>query len=340
LESFIRSPTFATKKRLTPKPQKESVMKIFKTLTVLSATCLCAGSVFITSCSDDNNSKSSVSGSLGEITADHTRFGLGQPITFTCPVTWGENLAQGSGIYWTNPYGISGSPMTPEDGKKDLKTQFTYTPDQTGDATVKCTFLNIGVNLDNTLVKEFKFTVVPCDIRTSFWSDTQEEVRRDEPRLQSVASKPDLLSMQIPDEIGPSTTGKQRVVSYLFTTNKLSQVGEVVNYDAYVANRYFESVRILSRSFTKSMTSAFTAAPDYDPTGIVYDTLMKMGQDGTYIPTKDELDPLTTAILAGNLSFKYVLKNDITQVEIEIGKAYGSIVEGDMELFYTPIIPG
>jgi hypothetical protein len=308
-------------------------MKTKRAIILFAAACLCAGSLF-TACTDDE--PSAVSGTLGEITADRTRFGLGQSITFTCPATWGENLVDNSGIYWTDPSGISTTPVMPDNGKQGDMT-YTYVPTQLGATTITCTSRNFGVNLDNTIVKEFKFNVVACDARTSFWGDSQATVKRDEPRLQSSSGKPDLLVMEIDDEVASVSTSSKRVVNYLFTDGKLSSVGEMVNYTASLAGLYFLNVSELADLYPDMEFVGYSRATGYTPSAEVQAVIDKlMNSDATvYIPAREELNLLNPEIQAGNLSLKCMLGSNSSLVTISMGVGYHDHA-GDLEVMYVP----
>jgi hypothetical protein len=308
-------------------------MKTKKVFILYAAACLCVGSLF-TACTD--NEPSAVSGTLGEITADRTRFGLGQSITFTCAATWGENLVDNSGIYWTDPSGISTTPVMPDNGKQGDMT-YTYVPTQLGTTTITCTSRNLGVNLDNTIVKEFKFNVVACDARTSFWGDSQATVKRDEPRLQSSSGNPNLLVMEIDDEVASVSTSSKRVVNYLFTGGKLSSVGEVVNYTDSQAGLYFLNVRELANLYPTVEFTGYSRAEGYTPSAEVQAVIDKfMNSDATvYIPIREELNLLNPEIQSGNLSLKCMLGSDSSLVTISIGASYHAHA-GDLEVIYAP----
>lgn len=111
----------------------------------------------------------------GEIKLDRTRIGQGQKLTasYTIP-TGGSNIESGT-IYWNCDDNQIPAKPTEKDGVSTINFIADYKP---GDHTIEFVrqYLNFDMAASQSKSIKGKFTIVECDVLTSFWNDSKVAV--------------------------------------------------------------------------------------------------------------------------------------------------------------------
>jgi hypothetical protein len=279
-----------------------------KNLFLLFAISVCLSAVY--SCSKEDAPASS-GGQLGRITSDRTRYVVGQLVTFSCPVTEGQNLLSTKYTF------VFQNNVEDEASVENGVATYSYTPDKAGEITVKFKQLSVGIDgKSHTVESQLKLSVIEYDFCNSFWGDDVEECLKNNPDLIGVPGLPDDYSIEsdvFKYGYGGSTYTLEvyNEIHFFFKNGKLDygrmsiapipEPGLSKFYQLYVSLD-------LSKNYTKNFYYNY-------------------GLDGFYGPISDDLYPILSRIKSGDFT--------VFNEEAKIALVNEAMSIGTITLLYT-----
>ena len=222
---------------------------------------LFAAAALMTSCSEkDITPTASAPDNIGTITLGKTRIGAGQTIGATCDIPTGGAEIDRVTYSWVLDQGIPAE-VTPKDGKSVV----TFTaPTSAGEhsVTFSAAYLFLTPDKDGqvfkTLTTTKTFTVVPCDVRTSFWGDDVAETLVQVPTLTKVQDDDgyngEIYETELPDQLSLNQINPDKIpVRYIFSSGKLVQVIERTGKTFDTPRAYFSNYEIIRSCIVKSV---------------------------------------------------------------------------------------
>ena len=225
-----------------------------------SGLLLCMAAL-LAGCSEKNITPiASAPDNMGSITLGKTRIGAGQTIGATCDIPTGGAEIDRVTYSWVLDQGIPAE-VTPKDGKSAV----TFTaPTSAGEhsVTFSAAYLFLTPDKDGqiskTLTTTKTFTVVPCDVRTSFWGDDVAETLVQVPALQKVQDDDgyngEIYEAELPDQLSLNHINPDNIpVRYIFSSGKLVKVIERNDKTFDTPRAYFSNYEIIRSCIVKSV---------------------------------------------------------------------------------------
>lgn len=260
----------------------------------------------------------------GEIKFDRTRIGQGQMVTASYVIpTGGVNIVTEE-LYWAwSDESKMSAPHIEKDGVSTIRFQVVY---GTGDNIIAF----VGRYFNNQLAQsqkksiQGKFTVVGCDLITSFWNDSKAVVMATAD--EKFEDKGGILSGEL---VKSWLSGIYKATrQYYFTDDKLSKIIEVMQLpseSSLVVDNVFRLVRASERkSFVQQSFDVIDIA-----------TGNKTAIDKSKAEDKTYTDPICAEIEKGSAKLLAVIKSSANEANILYEKPAGS--SATFTITYTPL---